>query len=296
MKKPNFFIVGAPKCGTTAMNDYLSQHPEIFMAPKEIHYFGKDLKLSTAVSEPEYLAYFQSAKEEKIIGEASVWYLFSKTAAAEIKSFSPQAKILIMLRNPVDMLHSLHSEHLYSGNEDILDFETAINFDAQRRNGHHLPNAVDFYELPLYRDAVAFSEQVKRYLQIFGNNQVHIILYDDFLANPKKETKETLKFLELDSEVDINYRVINSNKQIRFFFLHRLIKKPPLVLRSIVRFFFPFKRLRHAMMRFLFRHNIKITKRSEMNGSLVVRLKEELATEIKLLGKLINRDLSKWLK
>src|SRR5687768_11853389 len=89
MGKPNFFIVGAPKCGTTAMNDYLNQHPAIFMATKELHYFGRDLKLKNKISEAEYLKHFTNAGNKKIIGEASVWYLYSKTAAHEIKSFSP---------------------------------------------------------------------------------------------------------------------------------------------------------------------------------------------------------------
>src|SRR5665647_751711 len=113
LKRPDFFIVGAPKCGTTAMNNYLAQHPDVFMAQKEIHYFGSDLKMRVKVSESEYLNYFQNAEEKKLIGEASVWYLFSEKAAAEIKAFSPQAKIIIMLRDPIDVLHSLHSQHLF---------------------------------------------------------------------------------------------------------------------------------------------------------------------------------------
>ena len=135
MKIPNFFIVGAPKCGTTAMNDYLDQHPDVFMAHKELHYFGNDLQVKNRISEQEYLQHFKDAVNEKIIGEASVWYLFSATAAKEIKSFSPDAKVLIMLRNPVDVIYSLHSQHLYDGNEDVLDFESALALDDERKAG-----------------------------------------------------------------------------------------------------------------------------------------------------------------
>ena len=105
------------------MNDYLARHPAVFMAPKEIHYFGSDLKVKRRNTEAEYLQFFKEAGTEKIIGEASVWYLFSKNAAKEINDFSPGSKILIMLRNPVHLLYSIHSQHLYDGNEVETDFE-----------------------------------------------------------------------------------------------------------------------------------------------------------------------------
>src|SRR5215471_2980035 len=101
MRKPDFFIVGAPKCGTTAIFDYLAQHPEVFLAPKELHFFGSDLNYPTRkVNEVEYLKWFESAKEERRVGEASVWYFYSQLAPQEIKQFSPDARIIISLRNP----------------------------------------------------------------------------------------------------------------------------------------------------------------------------------------------------
>jgi hypothetical protein len=91
VRKPDFFIVGAPKCGTTAMQDYLSQHPEIYMSKaRELHFFGSDLRFSyERPGEVEYLSYFESATNEKRVGEASVWYLYSKQAAGEIKELNP---------------------------------------------------------------------------------------------------------------------------------------------------------------------------------------------------------------
>lgn len=128
-KTPNFFIVGAPKCGTTAMHIYLRQHPEIFMPEKkESHFFGSDLNSQYFIRDREkYLSLFSEAKDVKRIGEASVWYLYSKQAAYEIKEFSPSASIIIMLRNPVDMLYAQHSQFLYNGNENIASFEDALN-------------------------------------------------------------------------------------------------------------------------------------------------------------------------
>ncbi|RLG08342.1 MAG: sulfotransferase, partial [Thaumarchaeota archaeon] len=109
MKKPNFFIVGAPKCGTHAMYTFLKAHPEIFMPErKEFQYFATDLVRGTQyeLSEEEYLSYFRIAKDEKRLGEASTWYLYSKKAASNIKKFNPHAKIIVMLRHPIEMMYS----------------------------------------------------------------------------------------------------------------------------------------------------------------------------------------------
>ncbi len=294
VNRPNFFIVGAPKCGTTAMNDYLARHPDIFMAKKEIHYFGSDLKTKYKVTYTEFLDYFKSSND-KVIGEASVWYLFSQMAAKEIKDFSPAAKILIMLRNPVDVLYSLHSQHLYDGNEDVTDFERAISLDAERKKGNKLPDSVDYTELPPYIDSVLFADQVKRYLDAFGEENVRIILYDDFVKNTDDAVAGTLKFLGLANINTGEYRVINLNKSIRLFFLHRLIKNPPPRLRKIVRIILPFKAVRHHIMSYFSRLNIKYKKRKKMDDQLRLRLKEKLAEDISSLSKIIKRNLSAWM-
>ncbi len=296
MKKPDFFIVGAPKCGTTAMSDYLGQHPDIFMAAKELHYFGSDLPLRNRISENEYLAHFRGAGTEKICGEASVWYLFSKKAAKEIKAFSPEAKVLIMLRNPVDVIHSLHSQNIYDGNEDVPDFEAALKLDAERKDGIHLPKSVDFRQLPGYKDATLFSGQVERYLAVFGRENLHVVIYDDFAADTEKEVRKVLRFLGVDAGAGIQFRLINPNKSVRSFYLHRLIKYPPAVLQKIVRFILPARKLRHALMAFLYQQNVTFKKREEMSAELRASLKAFFAEDIRSLGALINRDLSGWLQ
>src|SRR5262245_23487023 len=165
MRKPDFFIVGAPKCGTTAMNDYLQVHPEIFIpAKKEIHFFGADLQFLKGgrVTEQEYLTYFFPAQGEKRVGEASVWYLYSQHAAAEIQAFSPTARIIIMLRNPVDMMYSLHSQRLYNDNENLVNFAEALAAEGDRQQGKRLyPKASDVMG-SLYRTAATYTPQVQR--------------------------------------------------------------------------------------------------------------------------------------
>lgn len=295
LKRPNFFIVGAPKCGTTAMNTYLVRHPDIFMAQKELHFFGSDLKHRVKINEDEYLNHFQNATDEKIIGEASVWYLFSKTAAAEIKNFAPNAKILIMLRDPVEMLYSLHSQHLFNANEDVKDFEKALQLDTERTLGKHMPNSLDFLELPLYRESALFAEQVKRYINTFGINNVHIILYEDFKNNTKETVNETLEFLGLLPSSNIIYEIINPNKEIKFLTLHQLIKNPPGRVRKIVRTVLPIQKIRHLLMVVLLKLNIRRKKRKEMNEKINNELREFFYNDIKELSTIIHRDLTRWM-
>src|SRR6266446_2704827 len=109
--KPNFFIVGAPRCGTTALYSYLRQHPDVFLPEyKEPHYFNTDMNSGGAIrKEKDYLAQFSGAQNQPRIGEASVYYLSSVAAPEQIKSFCPTAKIIIMLRNPVDTVDALHA-------------------------------------------------------------------------------------------------------------------------------------------------------------------------------------------
>ena len=142
MKNPNLFIVGAPKSGTTFLYYYLKQHPDIYFPNfKEPHFFGSDLIRRNGaynLSLDEYQDLFKTDK--KIIGEASTFYIFSKDAPEEIYNFNPKAKIIIMLRDLVDLVHSLHSQFVFSGDEVIEDFTQALELEDSRLSGNSIPN------------------------------------------------------------------------------------------------------------------------------------------------------------
>src|SRR5690349_11034979 len=140
--KPNFFIVGAPKCGTTALYEYLRHHPNIFLPKvKEPHFFATDLGAYPSVKTmDQYLGLFHDSNEAQVrIGEASVYYLRSDTALPKIREFNPAAHIIAMFRNPVEMVHALHSQLLYVGIEDVPDFEAAWRLQDPRSRGLHIP-------------------------------------------------------------------------------------------------------------------------------------------------------------
>ena len=232
MRRPNLFIVGAPKCGTTALYHYLRQHPDIYLAPKEIHYFGSDLTFRVnkrSLTVDQYLECFRGASNERILGDASVWYLYSKQAAKEIKHFSPDARIIIMLRNPSDMLYSNYSQNRWNGDEDIKSFQMALDAESDRKQGKRLPisTAPGPIETLYYTDTARFTEQVQRYLLEFGEDHVHIILYDEFAKDTEAVYRSVLKFLGVDKSFRVKISVVNSNKVIASELLWKLMKTPP---------------------------------------------------------------------
>jgi len=297
MRKPDFFIVGAPKCGTTAMNDYLKQHPEIFVSKKkELHFFGTDLYSPKFIRDKEkYLSFFSAAKNEKRIGEASIWYLYSIIAASEIKEFSPFASIIIMLRNPVDMLYAQHSQFLYNGNEDIVDFETALKAEEHRKLGLRIPPNVHFIESLFYKKTAKYTEQVQRYLNVFGWENVHIIIYDDFKNDIAGIYRETLRFLGVEENFQPDFRVINPNKRIRSKTLQKFLLNPSHITQHFGEVLIS-RLLYQKLLDKLKVLNIKYEPRLPMDPELRRRLLEEFVPEIERLSKLLGRDLTGWSK
>jgi len=297
MIKPNLFIVGAAKSGTTAMNDFLNQHPDIFMAKKELHFFGSDLNINqSTLTEQEYLDFFKEGQGKKITGESSVWYLFSKKAAAEIKAFSSDAKIIIMLRNPVEMMRALHQQNIYDGNEDIAGFEEAVLAVTDRKNGRRLPKSPEHLSCLLYLDAVKYYKQVKRYFDVFGKENVCVIIYDDFKSDNSEVYRYVLNFLQVDTTFEPVYDIINPYKEVGNIAVHQFIKHPPNKLREMVRMAIPYKPLRHFFMDTISRWNVKTSERQPINEQFKKKLQEEVAEDVMQLSKLLQTDLTFWLK
>ena len=292
--KPDFFVVGAPKCGTTAICAYLGQHPEVFIPRiKEINFFGSDLTgLRSARNLSEYLAFFEPG-DGKCCGEGSTWYLFSKTAASEIHRHNPSAKIIIMLRDPVEAMYSLHNQLLYNGNEDIRDFGQALAAEEDRKNGLRIPPGCRRPEALLYSQAFRFTEQVERYFSLFNREKVHVIIYDDFRADPVSSYHKTVEFLGLLSAGDPDAKVVNPSKYARNRALRSLYQNPSPATQAIARILLP-QGLRQKLRQGIMRLNTREAPRPSMDPALRTSLKENLAEEVRALSKLLGRDLSIW--
>ena len=294
MRKPDFFIVGAPRCGTTAMFEYLGQHPEIFAATwKEPHFFGTDTIFPRRPSLNQYLSHFADAKDEKRIGEASTSYLFSKLAAREIKEFSPSARIIIMLRDPVETMHSVHSMVLYWRNEDIEDFEAALAAEEDRKKGLRWPSRPHIINYLFYREVVNYTEQVRRYFEVFGCENVRVIIFDDFKEFAPKVYRETLLFLGVDPDFQPEFKIINLNRSVRIKLLQDFVMSPRLM--DVRQKVLP-RRVDEIVFGRLRGLNTSFKRRPAMRPELRVRLQRELLPEVERLSEFLNRDLTFWCK
>lgn len=230
MRRPDFFIVGAPKCGTTAMYQWLKAHPEVYVPVKEIHYFGGDLDhRRPEVTAERYAGLFASATTaHKAVGDVGVWYLMSEHAPQEIYQYNPEARIIIMLRRPVEMLYSLHSQLLYSGEEDITDFVEAIRAESDRAAGQRIPRSTHKgLEAPpteclLYSRVASFADQIARYQALF--DQVHIVLHDDIKADAALTYRKVLEFLGVDNQFQPDFTVVNPNTRVRSQTMRKVVQ------------------------------------------------------------------------
>lgn len=309
-KLPNFFVVGAAKSGTTSLYEYMKMHPQIYMAPiKETHHFSTDIDnskfrpnyarslnkdlskfLETDMQEGIFHAFvkerdqydklFKNVKDEKAIGEITNSYLYSEEAARNIFTRFPDAKVIMMLRNPIDRAFSHYLMDLRIGYE-TNDFMTALKKDMARDpKGWGISN--------LYVEIGMYAEQVKRFIEIFPERQRRIYLFDDFKKDAGTVVKDMFTFLGVDPNVDIDYSqkfnpsFIPKNKLIGKLNTQKKIKDwlkgvlPKSVKSKFKKTFYTDKdlpRITPAERKFL---------------------ADIFRNDVMKLGKLLNRDLSKW--
>ena len=292
---PDFIIVGAPKCGTTSLYYYLQQHPSIFLAPKEIHYFGKDLKIKNQLTDfSTYLHYFKHAGT-KIKGEASVWYLYSSSAPKEILEQTGKIKIIICLRKPSEMIFSLHKENLYNADETESDFEEALALEFYRKAGQKIPASARFNQCLLYRNNGLYSDRIKNFLDVFGAENLHFVLAEELKENPLKETNKVLAFLGASPLSSLSAEMKNTSKDYASLTLHQKFKTAGTWEKTLVRFLLPSKKLREKILHRIYKANIQKGNKEKMPEEVFKELSLFFADDIKKTAKLIHRDLNHWL-
>ncbi len=289
---PHFLIIGAPKCGTTALHYYLSQHPEINLAPKEIHFFGKDLgyKIQRPSLE-EYQSYF---KESGLNGDASVWYLYSNSIYKELKSLGIQPKIIVLLRNPIEVSYALHSQNIVDANENITNFEVALNLEETRKKGHKLPPDVDPPRTVFYKQTADFYPRIHKLQKHIPKNDIFIGLQTDLKNNTIDFLTTIETFLGIRHYENYNLQRINENKVVKNQKLHRAIKKPGDFKIKIFRTFVPSKRLRKWLVGKVYDSNLTYTKRKPLTEQTKKELMCFFKKNNQLLGEIIDCDISSW--
>jgi len=290
-----FFIVGGQRCGTSALSAYLRNHPGIcFSTPKEPHYFADDLPgVRVAESESDYQKLFRDcADDNKVFGEGSTGYLQSSCAVSNIYQYDPQSRIIVMLRNPVDMLYSLHAHLLFRGFEEERDFLKAWGLQAARAKGENLPSDHSLHPVLQYGQVGRFGDQVEKLLSIFPRDQVLFILFDEFIQAPDATYESVLRFLDLESDHRTNFEKVNDNRVLRFERLAYLWRKvvPWSVKKKVRGTIFRNRYSRYAFNKFL----VVKKHRNKLPGATRKMLTQEFADDIRKLERLTGFSLEQW--
>ncbi len=298
MNKPNFFIVGAPKCGTTALYEYLKTHPNIFISrPKEPHFFATDLPGYQYVKDEQaYLELFaQATQDQFMIGEASVYYMYSVVAAKNIRDFNKDAKIIVMLRNPIDLVYSMHSQLLYSRNEDEPDFRVAWSKVNSRKSGKMVPRHCKDVKVLYYHEIGKLGEQLERYLDNFPPKQIKIVFFEDFVRDTATAYYDILKFLGVKNDWRASFPRVNENKTFSLSLIADFTENPPPAFVKLAMYMKKFLGLRYLkVLRKIRNLNTTVRRRERLADDLRAQLLAAYREDIMKLSRLTNRDLSAW--
>ena len=281
------------------MFQYLCLHPQVF-APleKEPNYFCEDFPgVRGPKSLNEYLDLFASASDvETAIGDGSVGYMYSAAALPAIREFDPDARIIIMIRNPVEMVYSFHSQMLFTLNEDQADFSKAWALQEKRAAGKSLPKDCLEPQFLQYESMGRMSVGIKRALDTFPAEQVKVLLIDDIKDSPQQVFNDVVSFLGLERITLDEFPVVNANKTNKSAAVAMYTQRglPPLIKKPL-----------RALKKLLGLGNVSISgKLDRLNKTEVARkplsddmrrkLGEIFADEIADLEDLTGRDLQHW--
>ena len=299
MKRPNLFIIGAPKCGTTALSEYLREHPKVFFCrPKEPYYFAEDMvNCRTVADEESYLALFKRADPARhtIVAEGSVFYLSSTVAVERIEAFQPEARYIVMLRDPVALVQSFHAQLLRMGTEDEPDFAQAWDLQAKRRAGQRIPATCRTRFDPkflFYEDVARLGEQMERLLSLVPRERVLVIRFDDFAANTRDVYEQVLAFLGLPLDHRTDFPAHNRATAYTWPALGRTVQGFGRMMADLKRTAgFPKSLgLANAFARLWLRPD----RRHRLDPQLHRRMVDTFRPDIRRLATLLGWDLSAW--
>lgn len=299
---PNLFIIGAPKTGTTALAQYLSEHENVFFSnPKEPFYLCSDYPHLKAqhflANDTDYLRLFSAADPSvhKVVGEGSTNYLRSQEAVSNALKLNPDSRFIVMLRNPVQVAHAFHMEQLFARNEDVLDFEAAWRLQELRQEGKNIPKYCRAPEFLQYGNIGLFSYQINQFFATVPADQRLVLLQDDLKNDAQAVYQKSLVFLNLPDDGRTEFPILNGSHTHRSKLMAKLILSPPKFLAG------PVWRLRgwlrHKKPRSVERLKAflrKDLKREGLSEDFKAELRQYFHDDIIALEKLIERDLSHW--
>jgi hypothetical protein len=237
-----FSIVGAPRCGTTSLVRYLSDHRDIcFSRPKEPHFFSRhaveDEAESSALERTKALyldRFYRHRSGEPVLADGSVSYLYAPERLLPALELWPDARFILAVRNPVEMLQSLHLRHLYNGDETVREFSRAWALVEERRQGRKIPRGCADPRFLDYKQIGQLGQHVRRFFEVVGRDRCFISVFDDLATDPQQQVRAILEFLDLPVELPSQFQVHRSTRQVRIGWLQRLLKRPPGPIREML--------------------------------------------------------------
>jgi hypothetical protein len=284
---PNLFIIGAPRCATTSVYRALGRHPEVFMsAEKEPGHLAPEFApLSSAYArEDAYLRLFEQAGARRYRGEATTHYLFSRGALARIRLESDDPRILVILRNPADMMYSLHAECVFHGLEPIADFRRALDTPIAARS---VPGSTDQRRLLDYRRLATFAEHLEPWIREFGP-ALHVEFLEDLASAPGPALDRIFGFLGLP-RCGIALTRENGQKSLRSRWVARLLRTTRGTVRRAIAG--ALGQSREPAATGLWAWNVRMESRRPLDTKLRARLLAEQGPALDRLEALLGRAL-----
>jgi hypothetical protein len=292
---PDFAVVGAPKCGTTALYTWLATHPGIAMsARKEPCFWSRDIATAGRITDPaDYAALWRDAPPGALRGEASPVYLQSRVALADLRQARPDVRLIAMIRNPVEMVASRHANLLVGAQEDVADLETAWRLQARRFAGEALPPRCTEPALLQYRAFAAIGDQLERFMDAVPAAQRVVVVYDDFSADPRAEYLRVLALLGLADDGRVRFGRVHQGMALRWHglpaFQQRLSRLP---------LYRPARGLAHALGlspgALLNKANHHPRQRRPLRPEFAHELIVAMLPQIEKVERLLDRDLTAW--
>lgn len=300
----DFFIIGAPKCGTTSLVEYLSSHPDIgFSQIKEPHYFSDDFPGYQEVKDYESFmssCFSQYENDKKLMyGEGSVFYLYSDVAIKNILAYNPEAKFIVMIRNPIDLVYSLYAQLLFTSDENIDSFDKAWELcELRRSQKKKIPRTCREPFFLQYDKMGLLAKNVERFYKLVPENQRKTIIFDDFIQNTEKVYVEVIEFLGLQNDQRKDFPRVNANAKVHSQLLNIISRHPPKFLIDCADKIKAFFGIKSLMIGSLFHYAKQINKveekREPMQEDLRLEIFKCFESDIKKLEKLENTDFSHW--
>ncbi len=297
---PSFYIVGAPRCGTTALSKALGRNPRVsFSKPKETHFLVEPRPgLSDAELRDLYLQRYHRDLDQtqQAVGDGSVTYLYFPEAIERALRLDPRARFIALVRNPVDMLRSYHSRMLYQLDEDVHDFSRAWALQAERAAGRHIPKRCREPLLLQYGEIARLGARIERLFQVAGRERCLVVVFDDLVRDTRAVYTQVLAFLGVDDDGQTEFAKKRGTAGFRSPWLQQFVMNPPPWTFRFIRFsdsrmLSRLKGLRKRIKRFNTRPQ---EDRQELSEAMRRELREYFAGDVQRLSELISRDLSHW--